>query len=152
MTPYWSQVKHMDSPFDAPGKIRMVCDVTMSIYILALLHVTSCHPGMNTLNHLFRNTYKCIEANVAGLVKLVCTGCRACRFHQPINKKVIPEGRIPLPTEPMDTCMIDFMVFKKELIFKGRDYQQPPTSWTFIQTFSSHSWCLIRQLKPSLTV
>jgi len=112
--------KHMDSPFDAPGNIRIVCDVTMSLYILALLHVMSCHPGMNTLNHLFRNTYKCIEANVAGLVKLVCTGCRACRFHRPINKKVIPEGRIPLPTEPMDTWMIDFMVFKKELTFKGR--------------------------------
>jgi hypothetical protein len=74
---------------------------------------------MNTLNHLFHNTYKCIEANVAGLVKLVCTGCRACRFHRPINKKVIPEGRIPLPTASMDTWMIDFMVFKKELTFKG---------------------------------
>ena len=120
--------KHIDSPFDAPGKIRMVCDLTMSIYILALLHVTSCHPGMNTLNHLFRNTYKIIEANVAGLVKLVCTGCRACRFHQPFNKKVIPEGRIPLPTEPMDTWMIDFMVFKKELTFYEGRYQQPSTS------------------------
>jgi hypothetical protein len=95
--------KHMDSPLDAPGNIRIVYDVTMSLYILALLHVMSCHPGMNTLNHLFCNTYKCIEANVAGLVKFVCTGCRACRFHQPINKKVILEGRIPLPTEPMDT-------------------------------------------------
>jgi hypothetical protein len=73
--------KLMDLPFDAPGNIRIVCDVTMSLYILALPHVMSCHPGMNTLNHLFRNTYKCIEANVAGLVKLVCTGCRVCRFH-----------------------------------------------------------------------
>jgi hypothetical protein len=110
----------MDSPFVAPGNIRIVCDVTMSLYILALLHVMSCQPGMNTLNHLFCNTYKCIEANVAGLVKLVCTGCRACRFHRTINKKVVPEGRIPLPTEPMDTWMINFMVLRKELTFKER--------------------------------
>jgi hypothetical protein len=120
--------KLMDLPFDAPGNIRIVCDVTMSLYILALPHVMSCHPGMNTLNHLFRNTYKCIEANVAGLVKLVCTGCRVCRFHRPLNKKVKPEGRIPLPTEPMDTWMIDFMVFKKELTFYEGRYQQPSTS------------------------
>ena len=54
--------KLMDLPFDAPGNIRIVCDIQMSLYILALRHVMSCHPGMNTLNHLFRNTYKCIEA------------------------------------------------------------------------------------------
>ncbi len=57
---------------------------------------------------------------MAGLVKLACTGCGACRFHRPINKKVTPEGRITLPTEPMDTWMIDYMVFHKDLTFKGR--------------------------------
>ena len=82
----------------------------------------------------------------------VCTGCRVCRFHRPLNKKVKPEGRIPLPTEPMDTWMIDFMVFKKKLTFYEGRYQQPSTSWIFTQTFSSHTWCLIRQLKPSLSV
>jgi hypothetical protein len=34
--------------------------------------------------------------------------------------KNVPEGRIPLPTEPMDTWMIDVIIFKKELKFKGR--------------------------------
>jgi hypothetical protein len=32
--------KRMDLAFDTPGNIRIVCDVTMSLYILALLHVT----------------------------------------------------------------------------------------------------------------
>jgi len=80
----------------------------------------SAHYGMNTLNHIFSNTYKCIEGSTQGFVKLVCTACRSCRFHRVPNKKVVPEGRIPLPNVPNDTWMIDFMVFKQEQTFQGR--------------------------------
>jgi hypothetical protein len=66
-------------------------------------------------------------------------------FHQPINKKFIPEGRIPLPTEPMDTWMIDFMVFKKELTFKGRNIS---AAFNIMGLYSSF---LISYLVPNQT-
>ncbi len=95
---------------------------------------------------------------MAELVKLVCTGCRACRFHRPINKKVTPqgripegrpEGRIPLPTEPLDTWMIDYMVFQKDLTFKGRKIGAASNS---MDLYSNLIWCQTRQLKQSLIV
>ena len=88
--------------------------------MLALIHVMSCHHGMNTLNHLFTNTYKCIEGSTQGYVKLICTGCRSCRFHRNINKRNLPEKRIPLPHAPNEVWMVDFMVFKQEQTFKGK--------------------------------
>ena len=107
-------------PFTAPGNLRIVCDAQMTMYILSLMHVMSCHYGQNTLYHLFANTYKCVEANTQGFVKIVCNGCRACRFHRPINKKNIPLGRVPLPSAPNDTWMIDHMVFERGQTYQGR--------------------------------
>ena len=112
--------KNKTKPFDHPGNLRIVCDSKMTIHILALIHVMSCHYGMNILNHTFNATYKCIEGSAQGFVKLVCTGCRSCQFHRNTNKKVVPELRIPLPNQPNDVWMIDFMVFKQEQTFKGR--------------------------------
>jgi len=112
--------KNMGVDFDHPGNLRIVCDADMTIHILSLIHVMSGHFGMNTLNHAFTNTYKCIDRSTQGFVKLVCNACRSCRFHRQTNKKVVPEGRIPIPSVPNDTWMIDFMVFKQEQTFKGR--------------------------------
>ena len=112
--------KNKTKPFDSPGNLRIVCDSRMTIHILSLIHVMSCHYGMNTLNHIFSNTYKCIDGSTQGFVKLVCTACRACRFHRVPNQKVLPEGRIPFPNVPNDVWMVDFMVFKQEQTFKGR--------------------------------
>ena len=106
--------------FTAPGNLRIVCDADMTIYILSLMHVMSCHYGQNTLYHLFANTYKCVEANTQGFVKIVCNGCRACKFHRPINKKNIPIGRVPLPSAPNDTWMIDHMVFERGQTYQNR--------------------------------
>jgi hypothetical protein len=112
--------KNKTKPFDSPGNLRIVCDSQMTIHILSLIHVMSCHYGMNTLNHIFTNAYKCIDGSTQGFVKLVCTACRACRFHRVPNQRVVPEGRIPIPNVPNDTWMVDFMVFKQEQTFKGR--------------------------------
>ena len=106
--------------FEHPGNLRIVCDAKMTIHILCLIHVMYGHFGMNTLNHTFINTYKCIEKSTQGFVKLVCTACRSCKFHRQTNKKVVPYGRIPLPNVPNDTWMIDFMVFQREQTFNGR--------------------------------
>ena len=112
--------KNMRNPFNHPGNLRIVCDANMTIHILSLIHVMSGHFGMNTLNHAFTNTYKCIEKSTQGFVKLICSACRSCRFHRQTNKKVVPWGRIPFPNAPNDTWMIDFMVFKQEQTFNGR--------------------------------
>ena len=112
--------KNKNKTFDHPGNLRIVCDAKMTIQILARIHVTSCHYGMNVLNHVFSNTYKCIEGSTQGYVKLVCSGCRSCRFHRNTQKKVLPEGRIPLPDAPNEIWMLDFMVFKQEQFFNGR--------------------------------
>ena len=112
--------KNRTLPFDHPGNLRIVCDAKMTIHMLALIHVMSCHHGMNTLNHLFTNTYKCIEGSTQGYVKLICTGCRSCRFHRNINKRNLPEKRVPLPHAPNEVWMVDFMVFKQEQTFKGK--------------------------------
>jgi hypothetical protein len=112
--------KYKNKPYDHPGNLRIVCDAKMTIHILSTVHVMSCHYGMNTLNHIFINTYKCIEGSTQGFVKLVCNACRACRFHRVTNKKVIPEGRIPIPNVPNDTWQVDFMVFKQDQYFRGR--------------------------------
>ena len=112
--------KKKNKPFSAPGNLRIVCDSKMTIHILSLIHVMSCHYGMNTLNHIFSNTYKCIDGSTQGFVKLVCTACRACRFHRVPNQRVVEPGRIPLPNMPNEVWMVDFMVFKQEQTFKGR--------------------------------
>jgi hypothetical protein len=112
--------KNRKLSFDSPGNLRIVCDTAMSLHILALMHVMSNHYGQKTLSLLFSNTYKCFEGNLAAFAKIICTGCRACRFHRPSCTKVIPVGRIPFPNEPWDTWMIDFMVFKREQKHKGK--------------------------------
>ena len=112
--------KKKNLPFEHPGNLRIVCDEKMTIHILSLLHVMACHIGMNLLSLYFAYVYKCIDGPLASYVKIVCTGCRACRFHRPTNKKVVPWGRIPLPTEPNHTWMIDFMVFKQDQVYKRK--------------------------------
>ena len=112
--------KSKTQPFDAPGNLRIVCDKPMTLYIMAILHVMSSHPGQNTLNLLFTNTYKCVEGSTQAYVKIICTGCRACRFYRPTHVKTLPEGRIPLPDKPCDTWMMDFMVFEQGQTYFGR--------------------------------
>jgi len=131
--------------FDEPGNLRIVCDASMALYILSIIHVMSGHLGQNTLKHLFSNTYKCLEGSVQGFVKLVCTGCRACRFHRPTHRKAIPQGRIPLPSEPNDTWMIDFMVFETNQTYQGK---KVAAAFNIIDLFSN---LLISCLCPDQT-
>jgi len=112
--------KNKELGFDDASNLRIVCDARMTIHILSILHVMTGHCGMNTLNLTFTDSYKCIEKSTQGFVKLVCTACRSCRYHRQTNKKVVPEGRIPIPNVPNDTWMVDFMVFKQEQTFNGR--------------------------------
>jgi len=112
--------KFKNQPFDAPGNLRIVCDRPMALYIMAVLHVMTGHPGQNTLNLLFTNTYKSVEGSAQSYVKLICNGCRACRFHRPSLIKTVPEGRIPLPNQPCDTWQIDFMVFEQNQTYFGK--------------------------------
>jgi len=107
-------------PFDHPGNIRIVCDSKMTIQILSILHVMNCHYGQNLLNHVFQQTYKCIEGSTQGYVKLVCTGCRSCQFVRVTNKKLIPHGRIPYPPGPNQTWCVDFMDFKEGQTYNGK--------------------------------
>jgi hypothetical protein len=112
--------KKKDKPFEHPGNLRIVCDSKMTIYILSVLHVMSSHWGQNILNHAFSNTYKCVEGSTQGYVKLVCTGCRSCQFIRNTHKKVLAEGRIPLPDSPNSCWMVDHMIFKQGQTFNGR--------------------------------
>jgi hypothetical protein len=107
-------------PFDHPGNIRIVCDAKMTIHILATIHVSNCHYGQNLLNHVFQQTYKCIEGSTQAYVKLVCTGCRSCQFIRATNKKVVKRGRIPFPTSPNSCWCVDFMVFEKDQTHEGK--------------------------------
>ncbi|HEY7535178.1 MAG TPA: transposase family protein [Thermodesulfobacteriota bacterium] len=107
-------------PFDHPGNIRIVCDAKMTIQILAIIHVSNCHYGQNLLNHVFQQTYKCIEGSTQAYVKLVCTGCRSCQFIRATNKKVVKKGRIPFPTAPNSCWCVDFMVFEKDQTHEGK--------------------------------
>ena len=137
--------KNKELRFDEPGNLRIVCDAAMSLYILSIIHVMSSHLGQNTLKHLFSNTYKTIEGSAQGFVKLVCTGCRACRFHRPTHRKAIPQGRIPLPNQPNDTWMIDFMVFEANQTFEGK---KVAAAFNIIDLFSN---LLISCLCPDQT-
>jgi hypothetical protein len=112
--------KNKQLDFSEISNLRIVCDSRMTIHILSLLHVMNGHCGMNTLNLAFSNTYKGVEKSTQGFVKLVCNACRSCRYHRQTNKKVVPLGRIPIPSTPNDTWMVDFLVFKQEQTFKGR--------------------------------
>ena len=111
--------KNRKLPFDAPGNIRIVCDTKMTLIILSLLHVMGGHYGINTLARLFSQTYKSNHA-LQGYAKMVALGCRACRFHRPVNRKTVPPGRVPLPPFPYHTFQMDHMVFKKDLYWKGK--------------------------------
>lgn len=112
--------KNKQLEFSISSNLRIVCDASMTIHILSLLHVMNGHCGMNTLNLAFTDTYKTIEKSTQGFVKLVCTACRSCRYHRQTNKNAVYEGRIPFSKTPNDTWSIDFMVFKQEQTFKGR--------------------------------
>ena len=107
-------------PFDSPGNIKIVCDSTMTIQILSILHVTNCHYGQNLLNHVFQLTYKCINGSTQSYVKLVCQGCKSCQFIRATNKKIVPPGRIPFPTGPNQIWCVDFMEFKGGQTFEGK--------------------------------
>ena len=137
--------KFKNQPFDAPGNLRIVCDKPMTLYIMAVLHVMSSHPGQNTLNLLFTNTYKCVEGSAQSYVKIICTGCRACRFYRPSHTKTVPEGRIPLPEQPCDTWMIDFMVFEQNQTYFGK---KVAASFNILDLYSN---LLISYLCPNQT-
>ena len=111
--------KHSKLPFDAPGNLRIVCTAQMTLIILSLLHIMGGHYGINTLARLFAQTYKSPDS-LLGYAKLVALGCRACRFHRPTHRRVVPPGRVPWAPFPNHTWHMDHMVFKREQHWGGR--------------------------------
>jgi hypothetical protein len=111
--------KNQNLPFDSQSNIRIVCDTKMTLIILSLLHVMGGHYGINTLARIFLQTYKS-NNSLQSYATMVALGCRACRFHRPVNKKTIPPGRVPLPPYPFHTFHMDHMCFKKDLYWKGK--------------------------------
>jgi len=94
---------------------------------------------------MFKHTYRCIDGCTQGFVKLVCTGCRSCQFIRATNKKVVPEGRIPLPSSSNVCWQMDFMVFKEGQTFNGK---KVTASLNIIDLYSNF---LISHLVPDQT-
>ena len=111
--------KDRSLPFDAPGNLRIVCDMKMTLIIMSFLHIMGGHYGINTLARLFSSMYR-TEGSVVGCAKIVALGCRACRLHRPVFKKTVPIGRVPLPSEPNHTWHMDYVVWKQETTHKGK--------------------------------
>ena len=115
--------KNKRLPFDAPGNLRIVCSAKMTLIIMSILHIMGGHYGINTLARLFALTYK-TKGSITGFAKIVALGCRACRLHRPTNKRNIPMGRIPIPSEPNHTWHMDHVIWKKEsAVIKGKRYE-----------------------------
>jgi hypothetical protein len=111
--------KNKKLPFDAHGNMRIVCDSTMTLTILSLLHLMGGHYGINTLARLFAITYKSSDS-IQGFAKIVASGCKSCMLHRPVNKRTVPPGRIPFAPFPLHTFHMDHMCFKKEQYWKGK--------------------------------
>ena len=110
-------------PFDAPGNLRIVCNHKMTLIIMSILHIMGGHYGINTLIRLFSLTYK-TKGSIQAFAKIVCLGCRSCRLHRPVNKRNIPYGRIPIPSEPNHTWHMDHVIWKKESGFwRGKKFE-----------------------------
>ena len=115
--------KNKRFPFHAPGNLRIVCSTRMTLIIMSILHIMGGHYGINTLARLFAITYK-TKGSITGFAKIVALGCRACRLHRPTNKRNIPMGRIPIPSEPNHTWHMDHVIWKKEcVLIKGKRYE-----------------------------
>jgi len=115
--------KNKRLPFHAPGNLRIVCSSKMTLIIMSILHIMGGHYGINTLSRLFALTYK-VKGSITSFAKIVALGCRACRLHRPTNKRNIPMGRIPIPSEPNHTWHMDHVIWKKEsVLVKGKRYE-----------------------------
>ena len=107
--------KNKNLPFHAPGNLRIASNDKMSLVILALLHIMGGHIGLNSLARMFGLSYKPTEGSILSFAKMVALGCKSCRLHRPVNKRNIPPGRIPIPSEPMHTFHLDHVVFSKDI-------------------------------------
>ena len=115
--------KNRRLPFDAPSNLRIVCNQKMTLIIMSILHIMGGHYGINTLARLFTLSYK-TKGSIQGFAKIVALCCRSCRLHRPINKRNIPYGRIPIPSEPNHTWHMDHVIWRKESgLWKGRKYE-----------------------------